>query len=94
MSRSSHCGARGQAASLQCWDAGSYLAWSSGLKDFSVGCNCGLNLIPDQGTPNAMEGQPKKKEKKKEKCVSNKCTSIFRYTPFSQMKRGVTISQN
>ena len=46
-------------------------SWHSGLRiqccqSCGLGCNCGLDLIPGQGTPHAT-GQPKRKRKRKKK---------------------------
>ena len=59
---SSRCGATRLVTSWEHWDAGSIPAWCSGLKIrhchcCSLGCNCGLDLIPGLETPYALGSQ-------------------------------------
>ena len=62
--KSSCCGAKGSAASLQHQDTGSIPRWAEWVKDTGIGQNCGSDLIPGLGMPYASEW-PKKKKKKK-----------------------------
>ena len=72
--KSSHCGTKGLVASWECWDAGLIPApaqWLKGLvlsHSCGLGSNCGLDLIPGQGTPYAT-GQPKQKKQKQKNPV-------------------------
>ena len=66
--RSSHCGARGSAASLQCWDTGSIPVPAQWVKDQAlpqpaIGGNWGSDLIPGPGALCAV-GWPKKEKTK------------------------------
>ena len=59
--RSSHCGTRGLLVCLEHRDAG-LIPSLAHCCSFSLGQDCGWDLIPGLGTPYAM-GLPKKKEK-------------------------------
>ena len=70
----------GSVASWEPWDTGSIPSLEQWVKDptlhsSSLGCKCGLDLIPGLGTPYA-EGQRKKKKKKKKKS-----SLIFSFKP-------------
>ena len=102
---SSRCGATGLVMSLERQDAGSSPGQNSGLRiqsfhSCSIGHNCGLDLIPDQGTPYAME-QSKKKKKKNQRemkfvtysqIVKNTHTHTHAHTEiYTQRKRSGSI---
>ena len=69
---SSCCGARGWAASWECWDSGSIPCLSQWVKGSGIATaavlsrDCGLNLIPDLGAPLAT-GWPQIEKKKRER---------------------------
>lgn len=59
-------GAVGSVASWEPWDTGLIPAWHSELRvqrcrSFSLGCNCGSDLSPGQGTLYALGGQKREK---------------------------------
>ena len=97
MSRSSHCGTRGSAASLQHQNASSIPCPAQCVKGSwricGTGRNSGSNLIPGLGVPCAM-GQPKKKKKKCGQLSTTRCTEIKQESIDFSKKATVNIFQN